>query len=147
MNKVILMGRLTRDPELRYTQSTNIAQATFSVACDRRRAADGTQKADFINCVAWRQTAEFVSKYFAKGNRILLTGSIQTRDYTDKDGRKVYVTEVIVDDVEFCESKGQSQGAGSYSSAVPAGDTAASADAPQDGNGYFALDSNEFVPF
>ena len=147
MNKVILMGRLTRDPELRYTQTTNIAQATFSVACDRRRSADGTQTADFINCVAWRQTAEFISKYFAKGSRILLTGSIQNRDY-EKDGRKVYVTEVIVDDAEFCESKGQSQNSGSYSGAVPAGDTAAQADASQDGgNGYFALDSNEFVPF
>ena len=106
MNKVILMGRLARDPELRYTQSGNIPQCTFAVAVDRPgKQPDGTTKADFLNCVAWRSTAEFISKYFVKGNRILLWGSVQTRDYTDKDGKKVYVTEIIVDNAEFCESK------------------------------------------
>ena len=142
------MGRLVRDPELRYTQTNNIAQCTFSVAVDRPgKAQDGTTKADFINCVAWRQTAEFVSKYFFKGNRILLTGSIQTRDYTDKENRKVYVTEVIVDNVEFCESKGSSaQSSGSYSESIakPAQSQAA---AESTDSGYFPMDNGDFVPF
>lgn len=107
MNKVILIGRLTKDPELRYTTS-NTAVCQFSIAVDRKYKSEGQPTADFINIVAWRSTAEFVSKYFNKGSRIAIVGQIQTRNYDDKDGKKVYVTEVIADEVEFCESKGNS---------------------------------------
>ena len=106
MNKAILMGRLVRDPEIRTTQS-GISVCNFTVACDRRtRATDGTRQntADFIPCVAWRQQAEFISKYFFKGDRILLVGSIQPRSWDDQAGQKRYTTEVIGDEVECCES-------------------------------------------
>ncbi len=125
MNKVILVGRLTRDPELRVTTS-GVSVCSFSVACDRRFVRQGEErKADFINCIAWRQTGEFVSKYFTKGNRIALEGSLQTRDWTDNDGKKRYATEVIVDNVEFAQSKNENSGAiggfqgASIGSAVP----------------------------
>lgn len=106
MNKAILVGRLTRDPELKTTANgTNVC--SFSVAVNRRyKNAEGNYDADFINCTAWRQTAEFVSKYFTKGRMIGVVGSIQTRNYDDKDGKKVYVTEVAADEVHFVESKG-----------------------------------------
>lgn len=107
MNKVILIGRLTKDPELRFTTS-NTAVCQFSIAVDRKYKSEGQPTADFINIVAWRSTAEFVSKYFNKGSRIAIVGQIQTRNYDDKDGKKVYVTEVIADEVEFCESKSNS---------------------------------------
>ena len=109
MNKAILMGRLTRDPELRYTQS-NVPVATFTVAVDRRfKNQSGEREADFINCVAWRQQAEFVSKWFTKGRMIAVIGSIQTRKYTDKDGNNRTATEVIADEISFC---GDRQGEG-----------------------------------
>ena len=105
MNRVILMGRLVRDVEQRTTQS-GLSTCSFTVAVDRKyKGADGQKQTDFINCVAWRQTAEFICKYFSKGNRILLNGSIQTRTWDDQDGKKHYATEVLVEDVEFCESK------------------------------------------
>lgn len=106
MNKAILVGRLTRDPELKSTANgTNVC--SFSVAVNRRyKNAEGNYDADFINCTAWRQTAEFVSKYFTKGRMIGVIGNIQTRNYDDKDGKKVYVTEVAADEVYFVESKG-----------------------------------------
>lgn len=108
MNKVILVGRLTRDPELRNTPS-GIACCTFTVACDRRYAdQSGNRQADFLNCVAWRERAEFVTKYFAKGRRIGLEGSIQTRSY-EKDGQNRTATEILVDNVEFVENKPQPQ--------------------------------------
>ena len=106
MNKVILLGRLTRDPELKTTQS-GISVCQFSIAVDRKYKSEGQPQADFINCQAWRKTAEIICNYFSKGSRIALVGQIQTRTYDDKDGKKVYVTEVIVDEVEFCESKKQ----------------------------------------
>ena len=99
------MGRLVRDVEQRTTQS-GLSTCSFTVAVDRKyKGADGQKQTDFINCVAWRQTAEFICKYFSKGNRILLNGSIQTRTWDDQDGKKHYATEVLVEDVEFCESK------------------------------------------
>lgn len=105
MNKAILMGRLTRDVELRTTAS-GVSVASFSIAVNRRyKNADGGYDADFINCVAWRQQAEFISKYFRKGQQIGLVGSIQTRTYDGKDGKKVYVTEVAVDEAEFVGAK------------------------------------------
>lgn len=103
MNNVILMGRLTKDPELKTTQS-GLSFCRFIVAVDRY-SKDGEDKTDFINCVAWRKTAEFIDNYFSKGQRIALSGSIQTGSYTDKDGRTVYTTDVLVDKAEFCENK------------------------------------------
>lgn len=105
MNNVSLIGRLTADPELRRTQS-GLVTTRFTVAVDRRFAKQGEEKqTDFINIVAWRQTAEFICKYFSKGQRIALTGSIQTGSYTDSEGKKRSTFDVIADNVEFCDSK------------------------------------------
>lgn len=118
LNKVILMGRLTRDPELKYTPS-NVAVTTFSVAVDRNYARQGEQRqTDFINVVAWRTTAEFVAKYFTKGQLMALSGSIQTRTWDDNEGKKHYVTEVVADEVYFAEGKRDNGGA-SYSAPIP----------------------------
>ena len=107
MNKVVLIGRLTRDPELRYT-SSNIPSATFSLAVNRPfQSQNGTREADFINIVMWRKTAETAKKYLTKGSLIAVEGRIQTRNYDGADGKKVYVTEVVADNFEFLESKGQ----------------------------------------
>ena len=112
LNKVILMGRFTRDPELRSTPQ-GISTCAFSIAVDRNFVRQGEErKADFINCVAWRQTAEFISKYFKKGSLVALEGSIQTRSWDDNEGKKRYATEVLVNQVYFAESKRDSQGAG-----------------------------------
>lgn len=104
MNKVVLIGRLSKDPELRKTQS-DISVCSFTVAVDRRYKSEGQPTADFISVIAWRQTADFICKYFSKGNKIALTGSIQTRQWEDDKGNKRYATEVIADSVEFCERK------------------------------------------
>lgn len=106
MNKVMLVGNLTKDPEL--TQTTNgIEVCRFAVATQRRfKNSDGEYEADFINCVAWRKTAEFVHKYFKKGQKIGVVGNIQTRSYEAQDGTKRYVTEVVADEVEFVERRG-----------------------------------------
>lgn len=110
LNKVILMGRFTRDPELRSTPQ-GISTCSFSIAVDRNFVRQGEErKADFINCVAWRQTAEFISKYFKKGSMVALEGSIQTRSWDDQDGKKRYATDVVVSQVYFAESKRDSQG-------------------------------------
>ena len=110
MNKCALVGRLTKDPEIRYSQGENAtATARFSVAVNRRfKNAEGNYDADFINCVAFGKSAEFVEKYFKKGMAIGLTGRIQTGSYTNKDGQKVYTTDVVVEETEFVESKGAS---------------------------------------
>ena len=107
MNKVILMGRLTRDPEVRYSQGEQAtAIARYTVAVDRRFRRDGdSQTADFIGCVAFGRQAEFAEKYLRKGTKIALTGRIQTGSYTNRDGQKVYTTDVVIEDQEFCESK------------------------------------------
>ncbi len=107
MNKVILIGRLTKDPELRYT-SNNVPTVSFTVAVNRPFAnQSGVREADFLNVVVWRKQAENVKKYITKGNLVAVEGRIQTRNYDDKDGKKVYVTEVVADNVQFLESKGQ----------------------------------------
>lgn len=107
MNKVVLIGRLTRDPELRYT-SSNIPSATFSLAVNRPfQNQNGVREADFINIVMWRKPAETAKKYLSKGSLIAVEGRIQTRNYDGADGKKVYVTEVVADNFEFLESKGQ----------------------------------------
>mgnify|MGYP000118551688 CR=1 FL=1 len=106
MNKVILMGRLTRDPEVRYTQTNNTLVASFSLAVNRRFVRQGEERqADFINIVAWSKTAEFVSKYFKKGQQVGVIGRIQTRNYDDEQGIKHYVTEVIAEEVYFAGDK------------------------------------------
>ena len=110
MNKVILMGRLTRDPEVRYSQGErSMAIARYTLAVDRRgrRGQDGDQTADFINIVAFDRAGEFAEKYFRQGMRVLITGRIQTGSYVNKDGQKVYTTDVIVEDQEFADSKNQ----------------------------------------
>ena len=110
MNKVILVGRLTRDPEVRYTQGENpMAIARYTLAVDRRFRRDGEPTADFINCVAFGRTAEFAERYFRQGIRIVISGRIQTGSYVNKDGVKVYTTDVIVDEQEFAESKAESE--------------------------------------
>ena len=107
MNKVVLIGRLTKDPELRYTQS-NIPAASFTLAVNRNfQNQNGEREADFINIVMWRKQAETAKKYLAKGSLIAVEGRIQTRNYDGQDGKKVYVTEVVADNFEFLESKGQ----------------------------------------
>lgn len=114
MNKVELVGRLTKDPEVKLT-SNQTQFCNFTVAVDRRfKDANGQRQADFINCVAWRQTAVFIQKFFRKGNRIGLVGSIQTRSYDDPNGQKRFITEVVVDEAEFVESSGAAPGETTY---------------------------------
>ena len=109
MNKVILMGRLTRDPEVRYSQGERpTAVARYTLAVNRTFKRAGEPDADFINCVAFGRTAEFAEKYFRQGIRIVISGRIQTGSYTNRDGVKVYTTDIIVDEQEFAESKASS---------------------------------------
>ena len=139
MNKVILMGRLTRDPEVRYSGGDNAtAVARYSLAVDRRFKRDNEPSADFINCVGFGKTAEFAEKYFRKGMRICVVGRIQTGSYTNRDGQKVYTTDVVVEELEFAESKGASENNG--------------ADRPQpttDNNGFMNIPDgiDEELPF
>lgn len=111
MNKVILMGRLTKDPEVRYTQATNTMVTSFTLAVNRRFVKQGEERqVDFINVVAWNKSAEFVSKYFSKGQQVGVIGRIQTRNYDDEQGVKHYITEVIAEEVYFAgEKKEKSQ--------------------------------------
>ena len=127
MNKVILVGRFTRDPEIRYsTGESATATSRFSLAVNRRfKNAEGNYDADFINCVAFGKTAEFIEKYFNKGMAIGITGRIQTGSYTNKDGQKVYTTDVVVEETEFVESKG---GNGSSDNATPPRPTSSNGD-------------------
>lgn len=109
MNKVELVGRLVKDPEVKLT-SNQTKFCSFTIAVDRRyKDANGQRQADFISCVAWKQTAEFIQKYFHKGNRIGICGSIQTRSYEDQNGQKHFVTEVLAEEVEFVESQQEVQ--------------------------------------
>ena len=113
MNKVILCGRLTKDPEVRYSQGENAtAVARYTLAVDRQFKRDGDQSADFINCIAFGKRGEFAEKYLRKGTKIAVVGRIQTGSYTNKDGQKVYTTDVIVDEHEFVESKASQQNGG-----------------------------------
>jgi len=142
LNKVILMGRLTRDPELKYTPA-NVAVCSFSIAVDRRYVRQGEQRqADFINIVAWRNTAEFVSKYFVKGQMINVCGSLQTRTWDDANGVKHYVTEVIADEINFCGDNRQSSGMGGNQSMPNFGS------APQlENDGFAPVDTDDDLPF
>ena len=124
MNKVILMGRLTRDPEVRYSAGENAtAVARYTLAVDRRFRRDNDASADFIGCVAFGRSAEFAEKYFRQGLKVVVTGRIQTGSYTNRDGVKVYTTDVVVADQEFAESKNASSapmGGGFDSAPAPA---------------------------
>ena len=127
MNRVILMGRLTRDPEVRYSQGErSMAIARYTLAVDRRgrRNQDGDQQsADFIPCVAFDRAAEFAEKYFRQGMRVLVSGRIQTGSYVNRDGQKVYTTEVILDDQEFADSKGQASDMSGYGQSCSGSET------------------------
>ena len=125
MNKVILMGRLTKDPEVKQTPS-NIAVCSFTIACDRRfKSQNGERQSDFINCVAWRQQATLLGNYFHKGSRIAVVGSLQSRSYYDQNGQKRYVTEVVVDEIEFVDTRAEGQGSSAPASApAPSASTA-----------------------
>lgn len=149
MNKAILLGRLTRDPELKVTGSgTNVC--SFSVAVDRRFVKSGEQRqADFINCVAWRQSAEFIAKYFHKGDPICVEGSIQTRSYDNKDGVKVNVTEIVVDNCSFVPGKsaGASQSSGSVSQSFAPAPAAPVFDDLPNGGDFVPGDMEDDLPF
>ena len=148
MNKVILMGRLTRDPEVRYSAGENaLAIARYTLAVDRRFRRDGEASADFIQCVSFGRTAEFAEKYFRQGLKIAVTGRIQTGSYTNRDGQKVYTTEVVVEDQEFAESKSVSDAnAGSFHAAAPSPAPAPVSDA---GDGFMNIPDgiDEELPF
>ena len=123
MNKVILMGRLTRDPEIRYTSGQQpLGVARYTLAVDRRVKKQGEQNADFISCVAFGKSAEFADKYFRQGTKILVTGRIQTGSYKNKEGRTIYTTEVLIEEQEFAESKGSSEQKEDIPPATPAND-------------------------
>ena len=148
LNKAILMGRLTKDPELKYTPS-NVAVTTFTLAVDRNFARQGEQRqTDFINIVAWRQTAEFVSKYFTKGQLVAVSGSIQTRTWDDNEGKRHYVTEVVADDVYFAESKRDSLGQTSAQYQPPVAAPAANSyQAPQPTADFQMSPDDDDLPF
>ena len=136
LNHIVLMGRLTRDPELRYTQSQTPV-ASFSLAVDRDFGRGEEKQTDFIDCVAWRQTGEFVSKYFQKGSMAVVSGRLQIRDWTDRDGNKRRSAEVVADNVYFGDSK--RDGAGDYGApaySAPMGGRASAA--PMDSHSDFA---------
>ena len=157
MNKVILMGRLTRDPEVRYSQgASQTAVARFSIAVDRRFKREGEPDADFFNCTAFSKQAEFVERYLHKGIKILLSGRVQNDNYTNKEGQMVYSVRVMVDEIEFAESKNASAGnaggfgnAGGYNNGGYAGG-AGSAPAPSGaGDGFMNIPDgiDEELPF
>ena len=149
LNKVILAGRLTADPELKQTQS-GLAVLTFTLAINRRfaKGADGqaAQQADFITCVAWRQTAEFIARYFRKGSCLCVTGSIQTRSWQDQQGQKRYATEVVVDEAMFVDSKNEGGAGQTYTPdayATPSFSSPMGADTPR----FEELKSDDDLPF
>ena len=151
MNKVILMGRLTRDPEVRYSQGENssaIARYTLAVERRFRRNNDGEQSVDFINCVAFGRAAEFAEKYFRQGLKVIVTGRIQTGSYTNKDGQKVYTTDVFIEEQEFAESK-SNQGNNSSSAASVAKPTPNPNPSAPDDNGFMNIPDglDEELPF
>lgn len=122
MNKAILIGRLTRDPEVRYSHGSNTAVARYTIAVDRKFKKDGEPTADYIPCVVFGRQAEFAEKYFRKGMKVVISGRITTGSYTNRDGQKVYTTEITVEEQEFAESKGSSESQGAGQMSTPNGD-------------------------
>jgi len=150
LNKVILCGRLCADPELKQTQNNNVSVVSFTLAVNRRYASRNDSQsgpqADFISVVAWRQTAEFIARYFRKGSAICLTGSIQTRTWQDAQGQKRYATEVVVDEAMFVDSKNESGAGQTYTPdayATPSFSSQAGADTPR----FEELKADDDLPF
>ena len=151
LNHIVIMGRLTRDPELRRT-GTGVAVASFTVAVDRDfgKNENGEKETDFIDCVAWRQTGEFVSKYFTKGRMAVVSGRLQIRSWTDKDGNKRRTAEVVADNVYFGDSKREGESTGSYGAyAAPAAPSFGGYAAPEAPASDFAMlsDDDAQLPF
>ena len=144
MNKVILMGRLTRDPNVRYTQQNgsqeSMCVARYTLAVDRRGARDGKQSADFISCVAFGKNGEFAEKYFKQGTKIAITGRIQTGSYTNRDGQKIYTTDVVIEEQEFAESKAAASSAGATAYAPSRPEPSAAA-----GDGFMNIPDGDSV--
>ena len=155
MNKVILMGRLTRDPEVRYSQgASQTAVARFSVAVDRRFKRNGEPDADFFNCTCFGKQAEFVERYLHKGTKIVLSGRVQNDNYTNKEGQMVYSVRIMVDEIEFAESKNASggNGDGGYNNSYNNGGFAGGGNAPAAsgaGDGFMNIPDgiDEELPF
>jgi single-strand DNA-binding protein len=156
MNKAILMGRLTKDPEMRYTATNNVPLCNFTLAIDRRFQKSGTEKqTDFIPIVAWRNLAEFCSKYFQKGLKVVIVGSIQTRNYDDNEGKRHYFTEVIADEAYFAESKRNAQSDGDDIPAQDSGnvnnesksDSDTDNNDSQQGDGFYEVAGGDDLPF
>ena len=139
-NKVIIGGRLTADPELKQTPN-GVPVCQFSLAVNRRYSKEGEQSVDFINIVTWRQSAEFVSRYFKKGNPILVCGQLQTRTWTDKDSNKRYATEVVADEVSFVERKSAADGSRDFTRSVP------SYSSPRADSSFEELSADDELPF
>lgn len=156
MNKVILMGRLTRDPELRYTSTANVAMCRFTIAVDRRFSRQGeAPQTDFINIVAWRHTAEFVNRYFKKGLRVAVVGRLQTRSWDDDQGKRHWATDVVADETYFADGKRDSDfdsGAGNnygggYSPNNDQNIGAGFTDISNDEDGFYPMDDDDDLPF
>ena len=150
MNKVILMGRLTRDPDVRYSAGENaLAIARYTLAVDRRFKRDGEATADFISCVAFGRAAEFAERYFHQGIRIVVCGRIQTGSYTNREGQKVYTTEVVVEDQEFAESKSASDQYVASHPSAPAPSAAAPTPSAVSADGFMNIPDgiDEELPF
>ena len=144
MNKVILMGRLTRDPEVRYTQTSNTLVASFSLAVNRRFVRQGEERqADFINVVAWGKLGEFCSKYYKKGQQVSIIGRIQTRTWDDEQGQKHYVTEVVAEEAYFAEGRRDATASGEDFGASFGADPMANAN----NNSEFEVSSGDDLPF
>ncbi|OPX45703.1 single-stranded DNA-binding protein A [Ruminiclostridium hungatei] len=143
MNKVVLMGRLTKDPDLRYTSGNNTAVASFSIAVNRRATAkEGQPQADFINIVAWNKTAEFCGKYFTKGMQVAIVGRLQTRTWDDNEGKRHYVTEVVADETYFADSKRSGEAGGGSPAPRTYTENPASS-----GDGFYPMDEDDELPF
>jgi len=142
LNKVFLMGRLTKDPEIRYTSGNNVPVARFTLAVDRRIPKAGEEKqTDFINCIAWNKTAEFVNNYFVKGKMMVLNGRINTRSWDDPEGKKRYSTEVVADEIFFGDSKSANTTSTTNSSKP------SDKDIEQESEGFFPVDMDDELPF
>ena len=148
LNHIVIMGRLTRDPELRRT-GTGVAVASFSLAVDRDFSPrdGGERETDFIDCVAWRQTGEFVSKYFTKGRMAVVSGRLQIRSWTDKDGNKRRTAEIVADNVYFGDSKREGEGGGSYNAAPAPSYGGYAAPAPAASDFAMLEDDDAQLPF
>lgn len=148
MNKVILMGRLTRDPEVRYSQGDNAtAIARFTLAVDKRIKRDNEASVDYINCVSFGRSAEFAEKYFHKSTKIVIAGRIQTGSYTNKDGQKVYTTDIVIEEQDFAESKAASQQNNSGNAQNASNNQQAQQPKPQTSPDGFMSADDEGLPF